>query len=101
MQNVTQSLLGLFDSIQSRIDDRNSRPAAVLCEVADKMVTWSKNVDLSELDSTPTNIFSQLMTLVSNGVSGASADADRSLGSIRAALPILRNGLRRHIAKAA
>lgn len=101
MPTVTQSLLSLFDNIQARIDDQGAVPMNIVCAVAEDVVAWSKSVDLLTMDSTPTNILSQMMSLVSAGMTGKSEDAHRSLCSIKAALPILKRGLRRVIAKAA
>lgn len=99
MSTVTQSLLGLFETLESRIENRNTFALNSVCQMAGDIVSWSKTVDLSGLESTPGNIFGQVMALISAGMTGKPVDAESSIRSVKASLPVLKNGLRTWIAK--
>jgi len=99
MSTVTQSLLGLFETLESRIENRNTFAMNSVCQMAGDIVSWSKTVDLSRLESTPGNIFGQMMTLVNAGMTGKPVDAESSIRSIKASLPLLKKGLHSSIAK--
>lgn len=99
MSTVTQSLLGLFETLEYRIQNRNTFAMNSVCQMAGDIVDWSKTVDIKTLENTPSNIFGQMMTLVSGGMTGKAEDAERSIRSIKASLPVLKKGLSRSIAK--
>lgn len=100
MPTVTHSLLGLLETLESRIENSNTFPINTVCNMANDVVVWSKSVDLGDLDFTPCNIFSQIMTLVSKGMTGKSVDAESTIRSIKASLPVFKGGLRTVISKA-
>ena len=70
-----------------------------VCQMAGDIVSWSKTVDLSHLEAKPSNIFGQMMTLVSAGMTGKPADAESTIRLIKASLPVLKRGLHSSIVK--
>lgn len=101
MSTVSLSLIGLFDTLDSRLECQDTFANHAVCQLAGDIVSWSKTVDLSDLESTPSNIFSQLMAIVGAGMTGKASDADGALRTMRASIPVLRKGLNNAIAKQA
>lgn len=99
MSTAAHSLLALFDSLESKIADRDAFARNSISALAEDVVSWSKTIDLNDLESSPAKIFSQIMTLVSAGMTGDSLDAERAVRSLRASLPMLKSGLKKAIRK--
>lgn len=101
MSTVNHSLLGLFDTLDCRLERQKTFATNEICQMASDIVAWSKTVDLNDLASTPSNIFSQLMAIVGAGMTGKASDADGAMRTMKASLPVFRKGLQNAIAKQA